>query len=121
MISRFRPLLLVGLVGLAGCAEGDNLLGDARAAHSGEYDRRLAAQQQQIDAERSRTAALNAQAGSLKASNTALDVAIKRQRRDVAALRARVDKLDKNIGSLRVATADAEAKRADLERQVAGV
>jgi len=93
------------MIAIAGCAEGDNLFGDASNAGSGAYARSLATQQQQLDAERSRAAALGARSSELKQRGAALDAAIGQERHKLAVLRARVERLDRDIRSRQAATA----------------
>src|SRR5215213_4377354 len=119
MIRRVHVLVLACMIAIAGCAEGDNLFGDASNAGSGAYARSLATQQQQLDAERSRAAALGARSSELKQRGAALDAAIGQERHKLAVLRARVERLDRDIRSRQAATDEAKVKRADLERQVA--
>jgi len=121
MISRSNLVAVACLVGLAGCAEGDNLFGDAGAALSGDYDRRLVSQRQRVSAEQSRTDVLEAENRKNKQLSDALDEKIKQERSKVAALRERSERLDRDIRSLQAATAEAEVERDKLGRELAEV
>jgi chromosome segregation ATPase len=117
---RLGPALFAAAA-FAGCAPGDSLFADARATHSGEHARLLAASRDQVAGERRYGAGLEARGEELRTREADVRAEVDRGRRELAALQARVDDLDREIKNRRAATAEASARQRDLERRVGEV